>query len=131
MRASPAQTGVPTLPPGVTVDLNASCSLSSGSKAEVDFRADAPASTGTFSFAVTTSKNSSPATSNTVTVTAAGPVLTAATYAFGANTIYTINNATVASLSASGTNLTLTAAATDGTEKIAFVNSGTGALGTR
>jgi len=114
---------------GITVDLNASCSLSSGSKAEVDFRADAPVSTGTFSFAVTTSKNSSPATSNTVTVTAAGPVLTAATYAFGANAVYTVDNATVAGLSASGTNLTLTAAATVGTEKIAFVNSGTGGAG--
>ena len=97
---------------GLTIDLNASCSLSSGTKAEVDFKADAPASPGTFSFAVTTSKNSSPATSNTITLTAAGPVLTAATYAFGANTTYTINNATVASLTASGTSLTLTAAAT-------------------
>ena len=112
---------------GLTIDLNASCSLSSGTKAEVDFVADAPASTGTFSFAVTTSKNSSPATSNTITVTTAGPVLTAATYAFGANTTYTIDNATVASLTASGTSLTLTAAPTHGTEKIAFVDSGTGA----
>jgi hypothetical protein len=112
---------------GLTIDLNASCNLSSGTKAEVDFKADAPAATGTFSFAVTTSNNSQSATSNTITVTAAGPVLTAATYAFGANTTYTINNATVASLTASGTSLTLTAAATTGTEKIAFVNSGTGA----
>jgi hypothetical protein len=62
-------------------------------------------------------------------VTAAGPVLTAATYAFGANTTYTVNNTTVASLSASPTSLTLTAAATHGTEKIAFVNSGTGGAG--
>jgi large repetitive protein len=112
---------------GLTIDLGTSCSLSSGTKAEVDFNADAPASTGTFSFAVTTSNNSSPATSNTITVTTAGPVLTAATYAFGANTTYTIDNATVASLTASGTSLMLTAAATHGTEKIAFVNSGTGA----
>jgi hypothetical protein len=112
---------------GVTINLNASCNLSSGTKAEVDFKADAPASTGTFSFAVTTSSNSSSATSNTITVTAAGPVLTAATYAFGANTTYTINNATVASLTASTTSLTLTAAPTQGTEKIAFVNSATGA----
>ncbi len=112
---------------GLTIDLSPSCSLSSGTKAEVDFKADAPASTGTFSFAVTTSNNSSPATSNTITVTTAGPVLTAATYAFGANTTYTVNNATVASLTASSTSLTLTAAATHGTEKIAFVNSGTGA----
>ncbi len=114
---------------GVTIDLNASCNLSSGTKAEVDFKADAPASTGTFSFAVTTSSNSSSATSNTITVTAAGPVLTAATYAFGANATYTINNATVASLTASSTSLTLTASATQGTERIAFVNSGTGGAG--
>jgi hypothetical protein len=112
---------------GVTIDLGASCSLSSGTKAEIDFTANAPASTGTFSFAVTTSDNSSPATSNTITTTTAGPVLTAATYAFGANTTYTVNDVPVASLTASGTSLTLTAAATHGTGKIAFVNSGTGA----
>ncbi|HUC14187.1 MAG TPA: hypothetical protein VMS00_07020 [Acidimicrobiales bacterium] len=114
---------------GITIDLSGSCGLSSGTKAEFDFRANAPAATGTFSFAVTTSKNSSPATSNTVTVTAAGPVLTAATYAFGANTTYTINNATVANLTSSPTSLTLTAAATHGTEKITFVNSGGGGAG--
>jgi hypothetical protein len=114
---------------GVTIDLQAACSLSSGTKAEVDFRANAPVSTGTFSFAVTTSQNSSPATSNTVTTTAAGPVLTAATYAFGANTTYTVNNAPVESLSSSPTSLTLTAAATHGAGKIAFVNSGSGGAG--
>jgi hypothetical protein len=114
---------------GVTIDLQASCSLSSGTKAEFDFTANAPASTGTFSFAVTTSNNSSPATSNTITTTAAGPVLTATTYDFGANTNYTVNDATVASLSASPTSLTLTAAATHGTGKIAFVNSGAGGAG--
>jgi hypothetical protein len=112
---------------GLTIDLQGSCSLSSGGKAEVDFKANAPTSTGTFSFAVTTSKNSSAATTNTVTVTTAGPVLTAGQYAFGANTVYTIDNATVASLSASPTSLTLTAAATHGTGKIAFVGSGSGA----
>ncbi len=112
---------------GLTIDLQGSCSLGSGSTAEVDFKANAPTSTGTFSFAVTTSKNSSTATTNTVTVTTAGPVLTAGQYAFGANTVYTIDNATVASLSASPNNLTLTAAATKGTGKIAFVGSGSGA----
>jgi hypothetical protein len=114
---------------GVTIDLQGACSLSSGTKAEVDFRANAPASIGTFSFAVTTSQNSSPATSNTVTTTAAGPVLTAATYAFGANTTYAVNDATVESLSSSPTSLTLTAAATHGAGKIAFVNSGSGGAG--
>ena len=48
----------------ITVNLDGSCSLASGSKAEVDFQADAPASTGTFTFVVTTSQNATPATSN-------------------------------------------------------------------
>ena len=114
---------------GLTIDLQSSCGLSSGTMAEVDFRANAPTSTGTFSFAVTTSKNSSPATSTSITATSAGPVLTAAAYAFGANTIYTVNDATVAGLSASPTSLTLTASATHGTGKIAFLNSGSGGAG--
>ena len=116
---------------GITVDLNASCSLSSGSKAEVDFRADAPVSTGTFSFAVTTSKNSSPATSNTVTRDGRWPRPYSSQYAFGANTVYTVNNATVASLSASATSLTLTAAATVGTGRSPSSTAGPGALGTQ
>jgi hypothetical protein len=114
---------------GLTIDLQGACSLGSGTKAEVDFKANAPASIGTFSFAVTTSENSSPATSNTVTTTAAGPVLTAATYAFGANTTYTVNDAPVEGLSSSPNSLTLTAAATHGAGKIAFVNSGSGGAG--
>jgi hypothetical protein len=114
---------------GITIDLGSSCNLASGSQAEVDFTAEAPAAVGSFTFAITTSKNSSPGTSNTVTVTTAGPVLTAASYALGANTTYTINNVTVGSLSSSGTSLTLTAAATVGTETIAFVNSGAGGAG--
>jgi hypothetical protein len=114
---------------GITINLNNACSLTSGTKAEVDFVANAPTATGTFSFAVTTSKNSSPATSNTVTATTAGPVLTAATYGFGANTTYTVNDATVANLTSSPTSLTLTAAATVGTEKITFLNSGSGGAG--
>jgi len=112
---------------GITINLNGSCSLANGSQAQVDFSANAPAAIGTFSFTVTTSKNSSPGTSNTMTVTAAPPVLTAATRGFGANTTYTINDATVAGLSASGTSLKLTAVATSGTGTITFLNSGTGA----
>jgi large repetitive protein len=114
---------------GITVDLQSACSLAHGTAAQVDFTVNAPASTGNFTFAVTTSKNSSPATSNTITVTPAGPVLTAASYAFGANTAYTINNVSVASLSSSGTSLTLSAAATVGTGKITFLNSGAGGPG--
>jgi hypothetical protein len=114
---------------GITVDLTSSCTLASGTKAEVDFQAQAPASTGTFTFAVTTSKNSTSASSNSVTVSPAGPVLTAVSYAFGANTSYTMNDIPVAGLSANGTALTLTAAATHGAGTIAFLNSGSGGAG--
>lgn len=114
---------------GVTIDLTSSCSLSVGSQAQVDFQADAPASTGTFSFAVSTSRNLSPAPSNTVTVGAAGPILAASSYAFGANATYTISEVPVANLSSSGTSLTLTAAATQGAATIAFLNTGAGGAG--
>jgi hypothetical protein len=109
---------------GITVDLSSSCTLASGTKAEVDFQAQAPASTGTFTFAVTTSKNATSSSSNSVTVSPAGPVLTAVSYGFGANTTYTLNDVPVAALSANGTSLTLTAAATHGTGTITFLNSG-------
>jgi len=88
---------------GITVNLNTSCSLAAGSKAQVDFTANAPTSTGNFAFAVTTSKNATAGTSNSVSVSTAGPILTAASYASGANTTYTVNGVTVGSLTASGT----------------------------
>lgn len=112
---------------GITVNLNGSCSLAGGSKAEVDFQADAPASTGTFTFAVTTTQNATPATSNTVTVSTGGPALTAATYGLGANTVYTISNASIGNLTSSGANLTMKAAATSGAQIVNFINSPTGA----
>jgi hypothetical protein len=114
---------------GFTVDLSASCSLGSGTQGAIYFTADAPAATGTFSFSVTTSQNSTPGTSNEITVATAGPILTAAAYDFGANTTYTISNAIVANLSTSATTLSLTAEATSGTGTITFVNSGSGGAG--
>jgi hypothetical protein len=109
--------------------LNSSCSLAAGSKAQVDFTANAPTSTGNFTFAVTTSKNGTAGTSNSISVSTAGPILTAASYASGANTTYTVNGVTVGSLTASGTTLILSAAATVGTETISFLNSGSGGAG--
>jgi hypothetical protein len=114
---------------GVTIDLDSLCSTGAGTKVEVDFTANAPVSTGTLGFTVTTSENDTPASSNGVTVTPAGPVLTAASYAFGANTTYTIGEAPVASLTSSGNSLTLTATAASGAGTIAFLNSGSGGAG--
>jgi hypothetical protein len=49
-----------------------------------------------------------PSQTNGVTVTTPGPILTAASYAFGANTTYTIGEAPVAGLTSDGGSLTLT-----------------------
>jgi hypothetical protein len=114
---------------GVTIDLDSLCSTGADTKVEVDFTANAPASTGTLGFTVTTSENDTPASSNGVTVTTPRPVLTAASYAFGANTTYTIGEAPVAGLTSGGNSLTLTASATQGTGTIAFLNSGSGGAG--
>jgi hypothetical protein len=111
---------------GVTIELGASCGVSSGAKVEVDFTADAPTSPGNFDFAATTSQNGTAATSNDVTVGASGATLTANTYALGANTTYSIVDVPVAGLSGAGTSLSLTSAPTQGTETIAFLNSATG-----
>lgn len=114
---------------GITVNLNSSCSVSSGGKVEVDFTADAPAATGSMTFSASTSGGVTPGTSNTITIGTAGPTLSAAIYGFGANTTYTIGDVTVSGLTASGTALTLTAAATHGTGTITFLNSGSGGAG--
>ena len=111
---------------GVTINLESSCNIAAGTVAEVQFTANAPVATGPFSFTVTTSQNDTPASSNAVTVTTAGPVLTAASQAFGANTTYTIRNASVTGLSSAATSLALTAAPTSGSGTIAFVNGAQG-----
>jgi hypothetical protein len=116
--------GGPSGASSITINLTASCSLSSGSQAHVLVDANAPVSAGSFTFAVTTSKNSSPGTSNSISVTTSGaPVLTAASYTSGETTLYTVNNVPVANLSSSATSLALTATATTGAETIAFVSN--------
>jgi hypothetical protein len=116
-------------PTGLTVKLTTSCSLASGTQAKVYFTAETPATTGDLTFTVTTSANSTPATSNAVAITTAGPVLSAATYAAGANTTYSISPVDVANLTSGGTTLKLVAQNTHGSGTIGFVNSGAGAAG--
>jgi hypothetical protein len=111
---------------GLTIDLASSCSIGAGTKAEVDFTADAPIDTGTLTFTVTTSENVTPASSNAIAVATPGPTLSAMSYAYGANTTYTIGKLPVAGLTANSSSLTLTAAATQGTGTITFVDSPTG-----
>jgi hypothetical protein len=102
----------------LTIELSSHCSLSAGQKVEVDFTADAPSSTGTLHFDVTTSKNATPASSSSVTITTAGPQLSAASVEFGANTAYTVTDVPLASVSADQTTLKLTVGVTIGTEAI-------------
>jgi hypothetical protein len=114
---------------GITINLNSSCSMAAGTKVTVLFTASAPFAIGTLTFSATTSENDTPASSNGVTVTTPGPILTAASHAFGADTTYTISEVPVTGLTSGGNSLTLTAAATVGTETIAFLNSGSGGAG--
>jgi hypothetical protein len=105
---------------GLTVELGSSCTITGGSTVQVYFTADAPPSTGSFYFTVTTSANSTLATSNTVTVNGSAATLTAALYGFGANTTYTITNMPVNNLTANQNSLFLDAQITSGTEALTF-----------
>ena len=78
---------------GITIELASSCSIPAGDTVQVYFTAAAPSSTGSFYFNVTTS-TSALATSNVVTVGTAAGNLTAASYAYGENTTYTITRRT-------------------------------------
>ncbi len=111
---------------GVTIELSSHCSLSAGQKVEVDFTADAPSSTGTMHFDVSTSKNATPASSSAVTIATTGPQLSAGSVEFGANTAYTITDVPVASVSADQTTLKLTVGVTTGTEAISFYGGAAG-----
>jgi hypothetical protein len=111
---------------GVTINLDGSCSSAAGTEVEVDFTVNAPVEIGTLTFTVSTSENETPATSNDVTVATPGPMLSAMSYAFGVNTTYTIGEAPVANLTSGASTLTLSAAATVGTETIAFANGAAG-----
>jgi hypothetical protein len=91
----------------VTIYLLASCSISAGTGVAVSFTANAPATTGTFHFTVSTSSNVTAATSNTITVGTSGATLSAASHNFGVNTSYTVSNVSVAGLTTSQTVVTL------------------------
>ncbi len=93
---------------------------------EVIYTADAPVTTGTFNFTITTSGDTYPATSNQISVSTSGSTLTASSLAFGANATYTITGVPVANLTSGGTTLTLVANATAGTETINFYNGSAG-----
>jgi hypothetical protein len=109
----------------LTIDLGATCTLTAGSSVQVFFTAEAPASIGTFDFAVTTSSDSTTATSNNVTVGTTVSPLSALSYSFGANTSYTISNIAVGSGGA-GTTLELISDVTSGTEPMTFYNGAAG-----
>lgn len=111
---------------GITIELLAACSVSADSTLEVDFNADAPATTGTFDFTVTTSANTTPGTSNVVSIGTSGPAFQAASVAFGANTAYTINDIPVLNLSSSGDTLVLSSIPTLGTGYITFYGGTSG-----
>ena len=102
----------------VTIELSSSCSLSAGQNVEVGFAADAPSTTGTMYFDVSTSKNATPASSNSVTIVVARPQLSAASAQLGANTTYSVTGVPVASLSSGQTTLKLTVGVTSGAEAI-------------
>ena len=111
---------------GLTIELGSSCAISSGSSVQVYFTATAPPTAGTFYFTVTTSGNSSLATSNTVTVSSSAATLTAALYSFGANTTYTISNMPVSNLTLNPNTLFIAAIVTSGTEDLTFYNGVSG-----
>jgi hypothetical protein len=111
---------------GITIELGSSCTINAGQTVQVYFTADAPTTSGTFYFTVTTSNNSTQVTSNTVTVGASASSLSAVSYGFGTNTTYTISGVPVQNLSGSATTLTLQAFITAGTELLSFYNGAAG-----
>jgi hypothetical protein len=111
---------------GIQVELGSSCTIPAGSSVQVYFTVAAPATAGTFYFTVSTSSNSTTATSNEITVGTAGVSLSAISVGFGANTTYTLTGVPVAGLSASTTGLELQSDPIVGGETITFV-SGQGA----
>jgi len=104
----------------VTVELQSSCSIAAGSNVDLDFSAAAPTSVGSFTFGLSTSRNTTAATSNTITVNSSGISLAAGTYGLGANTTYTIGGVTLAGSTSS---LVLDAVATAGSDTITFLSS--------
>jgi hypothetical protein len=118
--------GAATTPAGgITITLGATCTVNVGDKVEVDFDA-ITSGTGSFTYGVTTSANSTSQASNTVTVTSAPPAVSASTLVGGAPATYTISGSTVAGLGvgATTTSLKLTSA---GTGPIVWFPSSSGA----
>jgi len=111
---------------GVTIDLEGSCSVSTGTQVEVYIDAKAPSIPGSLYFTVTTKQNATASTSSTIIVNALGPNLRAASYSFGANTTYTLSNYTVANLGSGATTLSITASAAQGSETVSFYNGAPG-----
>lgn len=128
IQAGTAGAGGPgsSTPTSLVIELQASCNVAAKAKVEVDFNAAAPPGTGTFSFSVTTTANTTPGSSNTVTVVPSQVVLSAALEGFGANTTYSIADVPVGNLSSAGTTVSLKAAATEGTEVLSFLNAPAG-----
>ncbi len=112
----------------IAINLTPGCNLAAGTQVTVLFTAGAPFAVGTFAFDASTSR-SGPARSNAVTVTPSGPQLSAKSQTPGAETTYAIDGVPIANLTADGISLTLTAAATQGSETINFLNSGSGGAG--
>jgi hypothetical protein len=106
--------GAPANPMTLTVQLFNSCSINPGDQVEVDFTAGGPALPGNFDFTVITSDNSTPATSNGLTVGTTPPTWSAASYVLGANTSYLLSGASWTTLSQPFTALVLTAETTSG-----------------
>ncbi|HMK96548.1 MAG TPA: hypothetical protein VK425_03315, partial [Acidimicrobiales bacterium] len=128
IQAGTAGAGGPgaSTPTSLVIELESNCAIAAKGKVEVDFDASAPASTGPFSFAATTTGNMSPGTSNAVSVVSSAVSLSAALYGPGANTTYSISDVPVANLSSGGTTVELQAAATEGKETISFFDATAG-----
>lgn len=105
---------------GITIELSSSCSVSAGSTVQVEFDAFAPSAPGTFDFAVTTSANGTPATSNSITIGTSVASLSAGSLAYGANTTYSISDISVQNATTAGTMLVLEALPTVGSESLTF-----------
>ncbi len=112
---------------GLTIELLSSCTINAGSTVQVYFTVGAPPTAGTFYLTVTTSANSTLATSNTITDGSSAATLTSTLYSFGANTTYTISNMPVTSMTANQTTIFISALVTSGTEALTFFNSTNGA----
>lgn len=114
---------------GFTVYLAPTCSLGVGDEVELDFSAQAPRATRSFSFTVTTSANPDPATSNPVTEVASPPTFSSSSEALGVDSTYMLGDAswTVLSTASSFNALALSASSQFG-DVLTWYGSGSGYL---